>query len=99
MKNRLAEAFRLAAFGLGRSKSKMGEYCRRMKGRLGKAQGITATAHKLARIIHSLIANSRPYDEKQAFRANPSSEKKQLKTLRNLAEKLGFQIISNPTLQ
>jgi transposase len=74
----------------------MGEYSRRMKGRLGKAQGITATAHKLARIIHSLIASGQAYDEAQAFRPNPASEKKQLKTLRSLAEKLGFQITSNP---
>jgi hypothetical protein len=71
----------------------MGEYCRRMKGKLGKAEGITATAHKLARVIHAMIANGRSYDESQALRSNPGVEKKRLKTLKTLAEKHGFQLV------
>ncbi len=57
--NRLAGALRLAAFGLEMAKYRLGEYCRRMKGRLGKAEGITATAHKLVRAIHAMIASGR----------------------------------------
>mgnify|MGYP003575540248 CR=1 FL=1 len=40
--HRVANILRLAAQALGRASGKMGEYCRRMKGRLGKAEGITA---------------------------------------------------------
>jgi hypothetical protein len=35
----------------------MGEYVRRFKGRLGKAEGIVAGAHKLARIIWVMIGH------------------------------------------
>jgi hypothetical protein len=96
--NRIAEALRLAAFGLEKAKCRMGEFCRRMKGRLGKAEGITATAHKLARVIYALIAHGCSYDEAQAFRANPGVERKQLKTLQILAKKLGFQLIEHQPL-
>lgn len=96
IQNRLTEALRLAAFGLEKSKSKMGEYCRRMKGRLGKASGLTATAHKIARIIYSMIASGKPYQEEIAFKPNLNTEKKQQKLLIKLAQKLGYQF--TPTL-
>jgi transposase len=94
-RNRLAEALRLAAFGLEKAKCRMGEYCRRMKGRLGKAEGITATAHKLARVTYAMIASGRAYDEAAAFRSNPGVAQKNLKTLKILAGKLGFQLVPN----
>ncbi len=86
IKNRMTEALRLAAFGLEKSQSKMGEYCRRMKGRLGKASGITATAHKIARIIYSMIASGQPYKEEIAFKPNRNIEKKQQNQLMKLAQ-------------
>ena len=69
--NRIAAALRLAAYGLNNAKCQMGQYCRRMKGRLGKAQGITAMAHKLARIIYSMIQSGRPYDVKGGIQEQP----------------------------
>lgn len=96
VKNRLSEALRMAAFGLERSKTRLGEYCRRMKGRLGKAEGIVATAHKLARILYTLIANSTSYDESQAFPIKPATHQKQLRQLQTLAKKLGLQVLPTP---
>lgn len=96
IKNRVTEALRLAAFGLEKSKSKMGEYCRRMKGRLGKASGLTATAHKIARIIYSIIASGQPYQEELTFKPNLNTEKKQQKQLMKLAQKFGYKL--TPTL-
>jgi hypothetical protein len=71
----------------------MGEYCRRMKGRLGKASGLTATAHKIARIIYSLISSGQPYQEEVAFKLNLNTAKKQRKLLIKLAEKQGFKLV------
>ena len=51
MANRIATLLRLAANSLGRAQGRMGDFVRRFKGRLGKAEGIVAGAHKLARII------------------------------------------------
>jgi hypothetical protein len=45
--NRIANILRMAANALSRAPGRMGEYVRRFKGRLGKAEGIVAGAHKL----------------------------------------------------
>ncbi len=49
----------------------MGGYLRRMKGKLGKAEGTTAAAHQLARIVHGMIKSPKPSDEKEAFKLTP----------------------------
>ena len=91
--NRVANALRMGVFGLHRSQNKMGEYTRRMKGRLGKAEGITAGAHKLGRIIYALIAPRHAYDESEAFKITPRSRDRQHAQLLKQAEALGFQLV------
>ena len=91
--NRVANALRMGVFGLHRSQTKMGEYTRRMKGRLGKAEGITAGAHKLARIVYALIATRKPYDESEAFKITPRSLERQHAQLIKQAQSLGFQLV------
>ena len=54
-KNRAAMALRLAAWSLIRSKSYLGAHLRRLRSRLGAAKTVTATAHKLARIVYNLM--------------------------------------------
>jgi transposase len=49
--NRAATALRLAAQGLANSHSALGAYERRMRARLGASKAMTATAHKLARLV------------------------------------------------
>jgi hypothetical protein len=61
VKSRVAGSLRLATQAL--SKSALGEYCRRMKARLGAPEAITATAHKLASILHHLIKHRCAYDQ------------------------------------
>jgi len=41
----------------------MGDFSRKMKARLGKRAGVVATAHKLARIIYTMIKEQRPYNK------------------------------------
>ena len=96
VKNRLADAFRLCALGLANAKGMMGQYSRRIKGRLGKAEGITATAHKLARVVYAMIATGRAYDENEAFKITPQNHQKQLNKLQKQAAALGFQIVALP---
>ena len=59
--NRAAKALRLSAWALHRSQSALGAYCRKMKARLGAAQGIVATAHKLARLVYALLTRGQEY--------------------------------------
>ncbi|HEV7403580.1 MAG TPA: transposase [Chthoniobacteraceae bacterium] len=91
--HRLAAAFRLAALSLSRTNDAMGQYCRRMKGRLGKAEGIVAVAHKLARIVYAMVTTGQAYDEKEAFKVTPSALHKRLQNLQNQAAALGLQLI------
>lgn len=59
--NRAALALRMAAFSLIRSKSALGAYIRRQRSRLGASKAITATAHKLARLVYSMLKNGTTY--------------------------------------
>jgi transposase len=88
----LAGAFRLGVFGLQRSKTQMGGYLRRMKGKLGKAEGTTAAADKLARIVHDMIRSQKPYDEKEAFKLTPQSEARRRKALEKQSAALGLTL-------
>jgi transposase len=62
--NRLAQALRMAAFALSRSKSALGAYYRRLAARLDKPKAITATAHKLARLIYTMLTKGTEYADK-----------------------------------
>jgi transposase len=60
-KNRAAHALRLASWSLLRSKSYLGAYLRRQRGRLGAPKAIVACAHKLARIVYHLVRYGEAY--------------------------------------
>src|SRR6059058_4191352 len=60
-KGRAARALRLAAWSLMRSRSALGSYLRRQRSRLGAPKAITATAHKLARIVYHLMRYGAAY--------------------------------------
>jgi hypothetical protein len=92
VKSRLAASMRLGVFGLNKSQTRMGSYVRRMKGKLGKAEGITAAAHKLARTIHGMVRSPKAYDEKEAFKLTPQSEVRRRKSLEKQASALGFTL-------
>ena len=91
--SRLTVALRLAAQALHRSHCYLGAFYRRMRARLGAPQAITATAHKLARIIYHLVTTQTPYDE-SVFR---NEEQKQAlrvqQRLQKQANRLGFQLV------
>ena len=91
--NRVSTALRLAAFSLTNAKCELGNYCRKMKARLGKAEGTTAVAHKLARIIYAMIKSKESYDEEKAFKINAKTKARRIKNLQRSAEKLGFKVI------
>ena len=59
--NRAAAALRLAANALHRSDSALDAFLRRKKAQMGAPKAITATAHKLARIIYSMLRYGQEY--------------------------------------
>lgn len=63
VKNRAALALRMSAQAVQGSRAALGGYYRRMRAKLGGPKAITATAHKLARVVYHLIKTGQPYDE------------------------------------
>jgi hypothetical protein len=61
VKNRAAMALRMGASSLYRAKGYFGEFFRRLRAKLGAAQAITATAHKLARVLYHVLRTKEPY--------------------------------------
>lgn len=95
--NRASAALRVAAASLRTSDSALGAFFRRMCARLGKPAAITATAHKLARIIYFMLKERKPYHD---FGADYYDQQYRARVLRNLnrrAAKLGFRL--EPVLQ
>ena len=77
----------------------MGGYLRRMKAKLGAAEAITATAHKLARIIYRLIKYGEAYVRQGLEVAEKKFQERKLYALRKTARSLGFDLMpkSQPT--
>src|SRR5215468_12145701 len=91
-KGRAAHALRLAAWSLMRSKSALGAYLRRQRSRLGAAKAITATAHKLARIVYHLVRWGAAY-VKQTEEAYAEQVRQRLeKQLQRRARELGYEL-------
>lgn len=61
--NRAAQALRMAASSLYRSKTAIGAFFRRMRAKLGAPKAITAAAHKLARILYRMLTEGTNYRE------------------------------------
>ncbi|SHO53213.1 IS110 family RNA-guided transposase [Desulfopila aestuarii] len=93
--NRAAQALRISANTLIRSKSYLGDYYRRMRTRLGAPKVITATAHKLARIIYFLIKNRKPFDETIFAEQERKHQEGMKKRFINRAKSFGLQLIAD----
>ena len=91
--NRAARAFRMAAQSLKYSRSALGAYYRRMRMRLGAPKAITATAHKLSRIVYHLLKFGQAFVDKGEKYYEEQYRKNILKSLKKRAETLGYQLI------
>ncbi len=61
--NRAAQALRLAAAALRSSQSALGAYFRRLSARMDKPKAVTAAAHKLARLIYTMLTKGEEYTD------------------------------------
>ena len=94
--NRAAQALRLAAHALRASKSALGAYYRRLCSRLDKAKAITAAAHKLARLVYTMLTRGTEYVDKGQ---ESYEERDRLRVVHNLNKKaaaMGFILMPAP---
>lgn len=91
--NRAAAALRMAAFTLSNSKSALGAYYRRMRSRHGAPKAITATAHKLARLIYSLLKHGTEYVDQGQDYYEQQYQNRVMTNLKRRAAQLGFVLV------
>jgi transposase len=93
VKNRVAVTLRMAAQSLQQSESALGEFYRRMRTKLGAPKAITATAHKLARIVYHLLATKEAYDDSVFSKAEDKYRHRTEIRLKAQAQALGFTLV------
>lgn len=91
--NRLAQALRISANALWHSKSYLGNYFLRMRSRHGAPKAITATAHKLARIIYNLVKNQKAFDDTIFAEQEKIHQIRLKKRIISQAKSLGLQLV------
>ncbi len=64
-----------------------------MKGRLGAQAAVTATAHKLARIVYLALKYGMTYVRQSQEEYEAQMKEKQLKALRRKARQLGLEVV------
>jgi transposase len=92
--NHAAQALRLAAAALRASQSSLGAYFRRMCSRMDKPKAITATAHKLARLIYTMLTKGEEYTDQGQDYYEERYRERVLRQLSQRAQKLGMKLIA-----
>jgi transposase len=91
--NRAAQALRLAAVALRSSQSALGAYFRRMCARMDKPKAVTAAAHKLARLIYTMLTKGEEYTDQGQEYYEERYRQRVLRQLSQRAEKLGMKLV------
>ena len=97
--NRAAFALQLAANALHRSDSALGAFLRRKKAQLGSPKAITATAHKLARIIYSMLRYGNGYVDAGAQYYESQYRARVLRAARQRAAQLDYRLVPIENIQ
>jgi transposase len=92
--NKAAAALRIAAFTLLNSKSALGAYLRRQKARLGAPKAITATAHKLARLVYMMLKQGTAYVDAGQEYYEKRYRGRVVQNLKRRAQELGFELVA-----
>lgn len=92
--NRAAVILRMAAMTLGRGQTALGAFYRRLAGRIGKAQAITATARKLAILVYRALKGELVYRDPGADAYDLQQRTRVLRRLRQRAANLGFDLVN-----
>jgi hypothetical protein len=91
--HRVAVALRLAARTLHHSQSALGAFFRRLKARLGTPKAITATAHKLARLVSSLLQHGSAYVQQGLDAYEAQYRERKVTTMAKQAKALGYTLV------
>jgi hypothetical protein len=96
-KNRVADALRVAAQSLHHSHSYLGAWYRHMRARLGAPKAITATAHKLGRLVYGMLKYGQAYVDKGQEHLEREHRERRYKSLVRQARELGIDLLDPAT--
>jgi transposase len=91
--NRAAQALRMAAAALRSSQSALGAYFRRMCARMDKPKAIAAAAHKLARLVYTMLTKGEAYTDQGQDYYEKRYREHMVNQLTKRAEKLGLKMV------
>ena len=94
--NRASNALRVAAASLAHSDSALGAFYRRMRASHGAPSAITATAHKMARIIYFMLKDHKSYHDVGSDYYEQRYKDRVLRNLHRQAAKLGYRLEPAP---
>ena len=97
-KNRVAQALRMAAQAVGRTQTALGQFYRRIKSRIGGRGAITATAHKLARLVYRMLKHGTEYVTQSLAEYEAQIREKLEQSLRRKAQALGYELVPKGTI-
>jgi transposase len=90
--NRAGQAFRQAAASVIRADCAFGAFYRRLKSRLGSAQAVVATAHKIAQVVYRLLKFKIDDQAVSAQEYDRRFREREIRYLQRKAAKLGFTL-------
>lgn len=91
--NNAASILRIAASTLHKSKTSLGAFYRRLKTRVGAPKAITAAAHKIAKIIFSMLKTGEEYRESGQNYYEEQYRDRLIKNLNKRAKEFGFDLV------
>lgn len=97
VKSKANQAFRQVAQSVGKSQSALGTFYRRIKAKYGAPTAIVATAHKLARIVYSMLKSRSPYLPADLSETDEKFKQAAIRNLQRKAKKFGLQLSPVPT--
>ena len=95
--NRAAAILRMAAMTVGRTRTALGAFYRRLAARIGKPQAITATARKLAILVYRTLAGTLVYRDPGPDVYEGQQRARILRRLQQRATALGFDLVDRHT--
>ena len=95
--NRAASLLRVAAMSLGRGRTALGAFYRRLAARIGKAKAITATARKLAILVYRALTGDLVYRDPGADAYDAQQGAQLVRRLRSRAARMGFALVDLQT--
>jgi transposase len=96
-KSRANKALRMAAFSLAKANCALGAYYRRVRAQHGGPAAITATAHKLARIIYKMLRFKIEYQDPGVDYYEQKYKTRIIHGLESRAKSLGYQLVPLPS--